>query len=62
MSLLKRGLYGTFHSVSKKHLHCYDGEFAFRWNHRKNNDGERTQAAIRNAVGKRLLYKDPINP
>lgn len=60
LSLFKRGLYGTFHSVSKKHLHRYAGEFGFRWNHRKDNDGERTQAAIRNAVGKRLLYREPV--
>jgi transposase-like protein len=53
-SLLKRGLYGTFHSVSKKHLHRYCDEFAFRYNHRALDDGERTLEAIRNAEGKRL--------
>lgn len=29
-ALLKRGLTGTFHAVSKKHLHRYVGEFEFR--------------------------------
>jgi hypothetical protein len=29
-SLLKRGAYGNFHHVSKKHLHRYAEEFAFR--------------------------------
>ena len=58
-ALLKRGLIGTFHAVSKRHLHRYVNEFAFRWNHRRVEDGERTVAAIRGAVGKRLMYKQP---
>jgi len=58
-ALLKRGLVGTFHAVSKQHLHRYVNEFAFRWNHRRVEDGERTVAAIRGAVGKRLMYKQP---
>lgn len=57
-SLLKRGVYGTFHSVSKKHLHRYVSEFEFRYNTRKLDDGERTLAAIRQADGKRLFYRD----
>lgn len=58
-SLLKRGVYGTFHSVSKHHLHRYLSEFEFRYNHRKIDDGERTLAAMRGAEGKRLLYRGP---
>jgi transposase-like protein len=58
-ALLKRGLVGTFHAVSKQHLHRYVNEFAFRWNYRYCNDGERTAQAIRDAVGKRLMYRDP---
>ncbi len=58
-SLLKRGMIGTFHAVSKRHLHRYVNEFAFRWNHRKADDGARTVAAIRGAEGKRLMYRDP---
>ena len=38
-ALLKRGHYGTFHQLSKKHLHRYVDEFSFRWNHRKVSDG-----------------------
>lgn len=34
-SLLKRGIYGTFHNVSRRHLHRYIAEFDFRWNARK---------------------------
>jgi hypothetical protein len=56
-SLLKRGIYGTFHSLSRKHLHRYLAEFDFRWNHRKTTDGERTVAAIRGVSGKRLTYR-----
>jgi transposase-like protein len=59
-SLLKRGIYGTFHNVSRKHLHRYVAEFDFRWNARKMDDGARTALAIRSADGKRLRYKDPV--
>lgn len=58
-SLLKRGVYGTFHHVSKKHLHRYCDEFAFRWNGRKLTDVERRAQAIKQAEGKRLMYKSP---
>jgi transposase-like protein len=58
-ALLKRGLIGTFHAVSKRHLHRYVNEFAFRWNHRKEDDGARTVAAIQGAEGKRLMYRQP---
>jgi hypothetical protein len=59
-SLLKCGLYGTFHSVSRKHLHRYLSEFDFRYNHRKIDDGERTSLAIKGAEVKRLRYKQPV--
>lgn len=59
-SLLKRGLIGTFHCVSRKHLHRYVGEFAFRYNQRKVDDGARTLAAIRGAEGKRLTYRAQV--
>ncbi len=53
-SLLKRGVMGTFHSVSKQHLPLYLAEFDHRWNFRKSTDGERTLAGIRKVEGKRL--------
>jgi transposase-like protein len=56
-AVLKRGLMGIYHAVSKKHLHRYVGEFDFRWNGRKLNDGERTVAAVQGAQGKRLDYE-----
>ena len=57
-ALLKRGVHGTFHHISKTHLHRYCDEFSFRWNERKVNDGQRTVDAIRGAEGKRLIYKE----
>lgn len=56
-SLLKRGVYGTFHSISKKHLHLYLAEFDHRWNTRKETDGARTVTGIKKAKGKRLTYR-----
>jgi len=37
-SLLKRGVIGTYHHVSKKYLPLYLAEFQFRHNNRKNAD------------------------
>lgn len=56
-ALLKRGVLGIFHHVSKHQLHRYCDEFSFRWNHRKISDGERAIAVVRGTRGKRLTYK-----
>jgi transposase-like protein len=56
-AILKRGIMGIYHNVSKEYLHRYLWQFDFLWNLRKMNDGERTVAAIRAAEGKRLMYK-----
>lgn len=60
-SLIRRGVMGTFHSVSRKHLANYLNEFQFRWNTRKLNDGERVQKAIRKVDGKRLEYRESVD-
>jgi transposase-like protein len=60
-ALLKRGVHGTFHHVSKKHLPRYCDEFSFRWDERKVTDGVRTVAAIKGSEGKRLMYKEPVD-
>jgi transposase-like protein len=59
-SLLKRGIMGTFHSLTPEHLHRYCHEFSFRWNTRQLNDGERVTKAITIATGKRLRYADYV--
>ena len=59
-SLLKRGIVGSFHHVSAQHLPRYLREFEFRWNSRTETDGERTVAAIKGAMGKRLMYQGPL--
>ncbi len=60
-ALLKRGLMGSFHHVSRKHLGRYANEFAFRWDTRKVTDTERVEATLRLADGKRLMYRSLIN-
>lgn len=59
-ALLKRGITGSFHHVSKKHLQRYVDEFSYRWDRRKMSDGERTVDAIKTSEGKRLMLKEPI--
>jgi transposase-like protein len=41
-SILKRGIVGSFHKVSRKYLALYVAEFAFRYNNRQNADIFRT--------------------
>lgn len=57
--LMKRGHYGVYHQMSKKHLHRYCAEYDFRWNHRKISDSARTEAALLQIGGKRLMYETP---
>ena len=56
-ALIKRGVYGNFHHVSKKHLFRYCAEFEFRWNNRHSDDTLRTLTALGQVSGKRLMYK-----
>lgn len=58
-ALVKRGIMGVYHNVSREHLHRYIDQYDFLWNTRKMNDGERTVLAIRCAEGKRLMYRQP---
>jgi transposase-like protein len=55
-SLFKRGVIGSFHQVSIKHLHRYLNEFSFRFNNRENE--ELFALLITNLVaGKALRYR-----
>lgn len=56
--LLKRGIIGSFHHVSRGHLARYINEFAFRYNNRTVTDGVRAGLLIAAAEGKRLTLKE----
>lgn len=58
-AILKRGVYGAFHSVSEAHLSRYLAEFDFRYNRRELADAERAADLLRGTKGKRLLYRQP---
>lgn len=61
-AILKRGLVGTFHSVSPQHLHRYANEFDFRYNNRMAlgvNDTQRADNLLASIGGKRLMYRRP---
>lgn len=63
-SILKRGITGTFHSVSEAHLHRYLSEFDFRYSNRVAlgvDDTERAAMALRGIEGKRLTYRQPVS-
>jgi len=60
-SLLKRGVYGSFHCVSPEHLSKYASEFEYRWNTRHDTDGERMEKFLPMIEGKRLMYRRPKN-
>lgn len=57
-SILKRGINGVYHQVGKRHLHRYLTEFDFRYNTRKEKDGDRTLMALNSTEGKRLMLRD----
>lgn len=56
-SLVKRGIVGIYHNVSREYLHRYLWQYDFLWNTRRMNDGERTVLGVKSAEGKRLMYK-----
>jgi len=55
--LLKRGIYGIYHSVSPKHLSRYCDEFAYRYNVRKGTEEGKFNYAFL-TCNSRLKYKD----
>jgi transposase-like protein len=56
-SLLKRGVIGAWHHVSREHLSRYANEFAFRWSHRKLSDGQRMRQLMSTIANKRITYR-----
>lgn len=58
-SLLRRGIYGIYHQVSRKHLHRYCEEFSYRYNSRKMLDADRFALSLIKIDG-RLKYADLI--
>lgn len=61
-SLLKRGIIGAWHHVSREHLAKYANEFAFRWNTRTDSDGHRLVKFLAAIQGKRLMYRHVSQP
>jgi len=63
-ALLKRGLNGTYIAVEPYHLSRYVDEQVFRYNHRKDEfgnkltDAERFSVALSQIVGKRLTFAE----
>ena len=57
-SLLKRTVKGTYVSIEPFHLHRYLDEQAFRFNERKNSDGDlgRFETGLAGVFGKRLTW------
>jgi transposase-like protein len=56
-ALLKRGIFGIYHHVSRKHLMRYVDEFAYRFNRREMGEAVRVNDLLANTSGKRLTYK-----
>jgi transposase-like protein len=58
-AVLKRGIYGTFHHVSEKHLSRYLSEFTFRLNEGnvERHTLQRLESFVDGVAGKRLTYK-----
>jgi transposase-like protein len=59
-AVLKRGVYGTFHHISPKHVGRYTDEFAWRLNEGnvKNHTTERMDSMVGAISGKRLTYQE----
>jgi transposase-like protein len=59
-AILKRGVMGTYHSISEAHMHRYLAEFDFRYSTRSAvgvDDTARTNEALKGSTGKRLTYR-----
>lgn len=59
-AVLKRGIYGVYHKMSKKHLHRYVKEFFGRHNIRSLDTIDQMRFLALGMVGKLLRYKDLV--
>ena len=57
-ALMKRGLHGTYHHVSVKHLGRYVNEFSGRHNNRPADTIDQMRRIMQGMEGKRLRYQD----
>lgn len=56
-AIMKRGIYGIYHSVSPHHLHRYCSEFGYRYNTRSQTGVERFEEAVKQVSNTRITYK-----
>ncbi len=56
-ALMKRGLHGTYHHVSVKHLSQYVNEFSGRHNDRPSDTVDQMSRMVKGMEGKRLRYE-----
>ena len=59
-AMLKRGINGTFHHISKEHTGRYATEFAYRNNVRESDTPDQIANLVKATEGKRLKYEDLI--
>ena len=59
-AIFERGIVGTYHHISTKHLQRYSNEFAGRHNHRPLDTRTQMAQMAQGAVGKRLRYADLV--
>ncbi len=59
-ALLKRGRYGTHHSMSQKHLHRYIDEFLTRHNMRKQGTLAKIEHTVTGGTGTELHYTELV--
>ena len=59
-ALMKRGIHGTYHQMSVKHLGRYVDEFAGRHNQREADTVDQMAGMVRGMDGKRLRYRELV--